>query len=346
MADDYSDLDLSNPTPVDPYNQGAVNKFLYNNLVPEYLKSEFYKPHINPDYDPKNPSKAKLGYTPGTEDFAAKALPDILSWLSPVAKGAGLASKGIVPSLIAAKLSTRMGTLPSKFEDQLIKQGAEFTPEGINLNVSRWQKPQQAGHPALSQGVIYGPKGSDPDLLKGYEEGEMWGGNQLITGNTLIKNPLLVEGEWRDSLANQGAKDLFGLKGSASLRNDAVRAADEATIGKNPSFRLVNKFMDKYVPGGNTPPYDIYYNPRDKHNTFNRLGLWLQESAVANEARKRGYDSILDYGPSNVYGKGWQEPNQINQLFDLRESHYPTPEGGYKLWPQYQSIIDKLKGQQ
>ena len=96
---DYSDLDLSNPTSSDPYNQGAVDKFLYNRLVPDYLKSDFYKPHINPDYDPKNPSKAKLGYTPGTEDFAAHALPDVLSWLSPAAKGIGVAAKEVGPSL-------------------------------------------------------------------------------------------------------------------------------------------------------------------------------------------------------------------------------------------------------
>lgn len=61
----------------------------------------------------------------------------------------------------------------------------------------------------------------------------------------------------------------------------------------------------------------------------NQLRYALQENIIGSAARRAGHDAILGYS----MGRG-KRPF-LSELFDVRESHYPTPEGGYTLFDQF-----------
>src|SRR5882672_1187713 len=86
---DSDDLDLSNPQPIDT-QQGRINDAILKALRPDWLDYK-YQP---PAYPPQGLPNAKVGPGDLTDaNIGLRALPDVLSWLTPGAKGAATAAK-------------------------------------------------------------------------------------------------------------------------------------------------------------------------------------------------------------------------------------------------------------
>jgi hypothetical protein len=62
----------------------------------------------------------------------------------------------------------------------------------------------------------------------------------------------------------------------------------------------------------------------------NQLRYALQENIIANAVRNAGHDAVLGYGK----GRG-DKGEFFSEVFDVRESMYPTPEGDFDLMPQF-----------
>ena len=121
MADD--DLDLSNPQPIDT-QQGRKNSAVLKALKPDWLDYK-YQP---PAYPPQGLPNAKVGPGDLTDaNLVLKALPDVLSWLTPGAKAATTAGK---------TLGTFLGPMAKNWNmpNQLLAKGMELkghSPEQI-----------------------------------------------------------------------------------------------------------------------------------------------------------------------------------------------------------------------
>lgn len=336
-----SNEDILKALSLDPNQaQPQSRSDLLYGLVPDYLK--FQEPSPMP---PPGATPGKIGPPSGMPtalDVAGKALPDALSWLAPGAgKVAGAAGKAIVPFSVASKLPRTLfkeagNSFPSgsSFEQAVANSGGELTPQGLMLDLLRYQSPRRAGKDALSGGVFYMTPKSDPRMSEIYNANTNkkmpWGGTQEISGKTLFKNPYITKAGWGGpAVFDVAGPDLLGQVENHMLGRDISRAtSDEAR----------KEFFKQWAPEVTPPPPGASKN-------WQRMWPWLSEAAIGSKARQLGYDSIIAHGmQSTDMGEIPQTKPTINEIFDLRESHYPTPEGGYKLWPQFQQhLLEALK---
>jgi hypothetical protein len=234
-----------------------------------------------------------------------------------------------VPAAKASPIPTA-----ATFPDELVRAvkatpGAEMTPDGVVISVRRNQRPEQAGEASVRGGVFYLPEGSkDLKFYNGKNWNAGYGGSQPIKGQTLYKNPLVVKGA-TGGKAPQAAFDQINGKGAyEAMRLDALQSMPPYYL-KDQGLRneLVSRFLNQYAPEM------INYTDviLEKSTKGNQLAYALQEAAVASAVRKAGYDGVLGYSVS----RNTKEPF-ISEVFDVREDMYPTPEGDYSVWPQYE----------
>lgn len=335
-----SNEDILKALSLDPNQaQPQSRSDLLYGLVPDYLK--YQEPSPMP---PSGTTPGKIGPPSGMPtalDVAGKALPDALSWLAPAAgKVAGAAGKAIVPFSVASKLASPNKFLPavdSSFEQAVANSGGELTSHGLMLDLLRYQSPRRAGKDALSGGVFYMTPKSDPRMSEIYNANTNkkmpWGGTQEISGKTLFKNPYIAKAGWGGpAVFDVAAPDLLGQTESWFAEKEANEAARSSAPDK-----VREDFLKQWAPEV-TPP------PPGATKDFRRLVPWLMEAAVGSKARQLGYDSIIAHGIRSAEDMAPQTKPTVNEIFDLRESHYPTPEGGYKMWPQFQQhLLEALK---
>jgi hypothetical protein len=244
-------------------------------------------------------------------------------------KGAAAASKAIVPPVVG-RYGTSVGAqnIPEMFKSALVRQGHDVgMGPGVGLNISRYYQPEQEGEKALSGGVFYALRGGDPRAHDFYQNNELWGGPDALSGTTWVNNPLFVHSN-------------FGGLGSASLRHllpekegkiyNDIYDIQRYTLQDRYPTSLVRSFLRQYAPGEHEVPPELLLRGPDEHR---RLPFWLREAVVAHEARNRGYDSIINYNkPGDLF-----HDNQLrlNELFDVRENTYPSL-GKYSMWPRVQ----------
>lgn len=277
---------------------------------------------------------------PQTQDkpnFWGEYLPDIKNWLLG-AGGAALGAKslGIIPPSVALKIPRTKSfinkSLSPSDREMLIEAikntpHAQLSPEGLHLNIRRWQLPSQAGKPANSGGVFYEPK---YNFGSQYED-HPWGGPQYLEGKTLLRNPYFVP----EDFVEHSGEYLFPNDEWEGIRDEIGNLSNvEENTDINKAHQDINSFRKDYSPDNPNIEKELIY-PGSPY-----IYPWLSEGTVAQRARDLGYDSIVTFGnesPSYEQLQGGKP--HLGELMDLRENKYPTPQGGFSLFPQYQQFM-------
>jgi hypothetical protein len=269
----------------------------------------------------------KAGATAGAKEIAKQ-----------IQTGTGLFGKAIIDPrmnivpLDVAKNINMPVTLPSSQEFQSAVQGtkgATVTPEGLQLPISRYQKPEQELSESVRTGVFYLPEGSpQAKYYKGKGTmGGIYGGTQTISGETLYKNPLLAKGGTGGKAPEEAYKQLVGKEQFKSMQSDLMKVLQ----GRDKASESY-MFLEKYAPD----IADNAWNIVDNSKQGNQLRYALQEAVIANEARNAGHDAILGYSK----GRG-DKGNFFSEVFDLRESHYPSPSGEFYMNSEFEGLLGK-----
>jgi hypothetical protein len=240
---------------------------------------------------------------------------------------------GIVSKEVAKNIDMPI-TLPKSEEFLSAVKGtpnASITPEGLNLNLVRYQKPEQELSESVRTGVFYLPEGSSN--IKHYKNkgtlksGNPYGGEDLIKGETLYKNPLFVKGATGGKAPEEAYKQLLGKEKFNTFQSEVRHAAGAPYHLRE---EAAYNFLEKHAPEIADNAWNIVQNSTQG----NQLRYALQEAVIANEARKAGYDSILGYSK----GRG-DKGNFLSEVFDLRESHYPSPSGEFYMNPEFEGLL-------
>jgi hypothetical protein len=243
----------------------------------------------------------------------------------------------IVPVDVAKQFNMPT-TLPNKTEfTEAVSNtpGASITPEGLLVNVSRFQKPEQELAESVRTGVFYLPTGSQQaKYYKGKGSiGGAYGGTQEVVGDTLYKNPLFAKGGTGGKAPQEAYKQLVGKEQFDNMQKDLLDTATMSYISKGPNrLEKTYNFLDKYAP----EIADSAYNIVENSTQGNQFRMALQEAVIGNEARKAGYDSIVGYSTGRK-GKG----NFLSEIFDVRENLYPSPSGEYGLTSEFEGLLKR-----
>jgi len=237
--------------------------------------------------------------------------------------------------------------------------GMRIEPDGtIHARVVRNQKLPEPEE-ALRGGIFYAPSKSFYSNTGDAPTAE--GGNIEIAGDTIFRNPLFVRDEvihGRDKLwdydhshalmreadavaenypyptgygldPDQDEKALFDKQKQEWLEEAKPKIASFVESWVHPddqedALRILTKNAEKWAAP------DITHRPP----TGLAFSTPMQERAISSHARAQGYDSII----------AGERDSFVTEIMDIRESHYPTPSGGYKLHPRFEPTLDEDPG--
>ena len=234
----------------------------------------------------------------------------------------------IVPTKVAKRIDMPVNLPKSKEFFKAVENdpSAQITNEGLLINLKRSQNPQQSGLESVRTGVFYLPE-NQASNLKHYRGKTNYGGSEPIEGQTLYKNPLFVKGATGGKAPEMAYAQLTDKAQLKELQDDVFKAMYGP---KDIKVDLVRQFLEKHAPDLTDYAHYIIDNSRQG----NQLKYALQEAAVAHKVREAGHDAVLGYGK----GRG-DKGEFFSEVFDVRESHYPTPQGDYELMPQFENKI-------
>ena len=201
--------------------------------------------------------------------------------------------------------------------------GAQVTPDGLLINLTRFQKGEQAGGRAIRTGVFYLPaKSADARHYRGSNQ-LGYGGEEQFTGETLLRKPLFVKGATGGKAPEQAYSDIKGKDALKEMAGDAYKAILSTGNYMRPmpmheKVGVIEKFIEKYAPDyADSGLADEIVMYSQKGNT---LRYALQELAVAQAVRDAGYDSVVGYYKKKV-------GPAISEVFDVREQTFPSKYG-------------------
>jgi hypothetical protein len=237
--------------------------------------------------------RAALGFGPEVEG-------DVLNQVSPET------ARGL-------KIETKLPTDTTFTEAVANTAGAEITPDGLEMDLVRFQKPEQSGDTAIRTGVFYIPAGSkDARHYKG--AGKSYGGSEKVQGRVLLRRPLFVKGA-TGGKAPENAYDQIKGKGAYQKMRDDVLGAMAYGQSLSAKADRAGEVLDKY--GADS---DIAYELVRASQQGNTFAYAMQENIVAHAVREAGYDSVVGYGKAKT-------GPFISEVFDVREITYPTEDG-------------------
>ena len=234
----------------------------------------------------------------------------------------------IVPPDVAKRIDMPVNLPTSKEFVKAVENdpSAQITSDGLLINLKRSQNPQQSGLESVRTGVFYLPE-NQASNLKHYKGKTNYGGSEPIEGQTLYKNPLFVKGATGGKAPEMAYAQLTDKAQLKELQDDVFKAIHGP---RDIKVDLVQQFLDKHAP--DLKDYAHYIIDNSKQG--NQLKYALQEAAVAHKVREAGHDAVLGYGK----GRG-DKGEFFSEVFDVRESRYPTPQGDYELMPQFENKI-------
>ncbi len=204
--------------------------------------------------------------------------------------------------------------------------GAEVTNDGLLMNLQRWQKPEQEGMESVRTGVFYLPEKSPNATHYRASPNNPYGGPQAIEGETLLRQPLVVKGA-TGGKAPEVAYDIVNGKGALkALDQDVFEVVQAGGYGRNTDAKVTaaEQFLEKH---GDDP--SVAYDIVEASQSGNQLRYALRERAIARSVRDAGYDSVVGYSQKRT-----GEPF-VSEVFDLRESIYPSPSGNFDVHDQF-----------
>jgi hypothetical protein len=234
----------------------------------------------------------------------------------------------IVPTDVAKRIDMPVNLPTSKEFLKAVENdpSAQITNEGLLINLKRSQNTAQSGLESVRTGVFYLPE-NQASNLRHYRGKTNYGGSEPIEGQTLYKNPLFVKGATGGKAPEMAYAQLTDKAQLKELQDDVFKAIHGP---RDIKVDLVQQFLDKHAP--DLKDYAHYIIDNSKQG--NQLKYALQEAAVAHKVREAGHDAVLGYGK----GRG-DKGEFFSEVFDVRESHYPTPQGDYELMPQFENKI-------
>lgn len=208
-----------------------------------------------------------------------------------------------------------------KFYDAITNtEGAQLTPNGVELDIARYQKPEQHGAVSPRDGVFYLPEKKSP-YSHYYSTGKIgYGGGELVTGRTTLRNPIIVEA----GTGGNGVKKAYDMikgKGAYDQMRSVVLelAVTKSVWNKNYDLEgAVAKILQMYTPMGDDETHN-YASMIVQHSTVgNTLAYAVQEHIVGQAVREAGYDGVLSYSKSGGRPR-------LSEVFDVRASDFPYP---------------------
>lgn len=261
--------------------------------------------------------------------------------------GAGLAAQGRAiarggvnparPSLAAEAGSFRINPddvrpdTGRKFEapaglDEAVRNtpDARFTERGLELNLFRFQKPEQAGEYSGRGGVFYLADENSPGV-RYYKQGQRasrqtdYGGTQRVDERVVLERPLVVKAA-TGGKGPQIAYDTIKGKGAYEEMRGRVLDAVRAPYGKRLQEWEVEERVSNILGefGADT---DLAYTIATTAKTGNQLPYAVQEAIVGAALREAGYDSMVAF--TNATAKS---PARIAEIFDVEMPTFPDPE--------------------
>lgn len=207
--------------------------------------------------------------------------------------------------------------------------GAEITPDGLLIDLVRFQKPEQEGATSVRTGVFYLPKGSSNarHYKTGGQPGQHYGGSVKVEGKTLIKRPLFVKGATGGKAPEAAFVALNGKEAFAKLERDIMHVVGGQSALRRDGLaeEAVYNLLNDYGADG-----DLAYEIVANSSKGNQLRYALQENIIAHAVREAGYDAVVGYS------KGKAGPF-VSEVFDVREIDYPVPGGEATLHPMFES---------
>jgi hypothetical protein len=275
------------------------------------------------------------------ERYAEKVVPQIMERGGLPAQLLGDLSQGsvsrVVPTDVAKRIEMPVSLPQNKEFLKAVENepSAQITDEGLLMNLVRKQAPEQSGSESVRTGVFYLPEGQASNL-KHYGGKTGYGGAEPIEGQTLYKNPLFVKGATGGN-APESAYDLLMGKGSyKAMRSDVLKSYGY-NANQSQKVEAVQGLLEKYNGLDSDDAYNMAYNIVTNSTKGNTLPYAVQENIVANAVRNAGHDAVLGYSK----GRG-DKGEFFSEVFDVRESHYPTQYGDYELMPEFDRKLKNL----
>jgi hypothetical protein len=240
----------------------------------------------------------------------------------------------IVPPSVARQIDMPVNLPTSQEFMTAVKNepSAQITEEGLLLNLTRRQKPEQAGSESVRTGVFYLPEGQKKNLTH-YKGNTFYGGSSPIEGETLYKNPLFVKGATGGKAPEAAYTQIMGKDAMKKMDADIFSAVNEKNwMSKQDPDLYVERISRLLSDYGGDPSMARFIINNSKQG--NQLRYAIQENIIANAVRNAGHDAVLGYGKGRG-GKG----EFFSEVFDVREQTYPTPQGNFELMPNFQSLL-------
>jgi len=211
-------------------------------------------------------------------------------------------------------------------------QGAKITDKGLELDLSRYQKEQQAGIESSRTGVFYLPEKKSP-YGKYYSTGKYgYGGSEKIESRTVFRNPIIVKAG-TGGIGIKKAYDLIEGKGAyEKMRSEVLSKAWGGGINRRADENAIAGLLEKY--GGNP---DLVYEIVRVSKEGNTLAYAIQEHIAAHAVRKAGYDAVISHSVSA------KQP-RLSEVFDVRQLEFPEESSDFlDLSEHYALPYEKVK---
>ena len=121
------------------------------------------------------------------------------------------------------------------------------------------------------------------------------------------------------------------------MRNEVLKSYGYNS-NQSQKIESVQGLLEKYNGLDPDSAYNMAYNIVTNSKGGNTLPYAIQENIVANAVRNAGHDAVLGYGK----GRG-DKGEFLSEVFDVRESNYPTPQGNFELMPKFQNQLRQAK---
>jgi hypothetical protein len=192
--------------------------------------------------------------------------------------------------------------------------GIEITKNGIEMDISRYQKPEQHGVPSIRKAVFYLPEKDSP-YKKYYSTGKLgYGGGEKITGRTIFKNPLIVKAGTGGHGPEIAYDKIKGKNKYKELHRTIIKAFPWSKNDDRSKIDITDELLNRYS-GDPSLSHEIVQNSRQG----NTLIMAILEHIVGHAIRDAGYDAVI------CYSKAQGQP-RLSEVFDVRAFDYPTPE--------------------
>lgn len=190
--------------------------------------------------------------------------------------------------------------------------GALMTPNGIEIDIVRYQKQEQHGKRSLRQGVFYLPEKKSP-YQKHYTTGKSgYGGGERIEGRTILRNPIIVKGATGGKAVEKTYDYIKGKNSYKTMRSDVLECIIGWNRTRDDMYNCIFELLEKYEGDSNLAWDMIRYSTQG-----NTLAYAVQEHIVANAIRKSGYDGMIAYSKSGGRFR-------LSEIFDVRAFNYPS----------------------